>query len=176
MHSVFLSYSRRDSTVADSYAAMLEQAGYPIWIDREGIAGGEQWRRAIVAAIEGAKAFIVLLSPQSVQSVNVRKELDLAETARIKILPVAIAQAGIPAEMKYQLAGVQIIEAWARSDGGFPDILRALSGRNAGCAGQPWREAVVGSASRSATGSDVDLSGLGSLDFLARLPFFGRRR
>jgi hypothetical protein len=175
MHSVFLSYSRRDAALADRLAEQIEQAGYPIWIDRVGIIGGEQWRAAIVAAIEAADVFIILLSPNSIQSTNVRKELDLAETAGIRILPITLAQVSIPAEMKYQLAGVQIIEGWKSPDGGYSQVMRALVDLQVRRSGQIQRAARVASK-QAGEHSDIDLSGLGSLGFLSRLPFFGRKR
>ena len=36
----------------------------------------------------------------------------MAETAKVRILPVALAPTEIPDGMKYQLAGVQIVEVW----------------------------------------------------------------
>ena len=175
MHSVFLSYSRHDSGVVDRMAGKIGQAGYPIWIDRTGIRGGAQWRNAIVEAIEASDVFIIFLSPNSVQSDNVRKELDLAEASKRKILPVSIASVTIPPGMKYQLAGVQIIEGWQLADGGFSQICRAFKELKVRCSGH-IEQAPHHSQKQSDEPGNIDLSGLGSLGFLSRLAFFRRKQ
>jgi TIR domain len=130
MSHLFLSYSRRDAGYVDRLTADLHAAGYDTWVDRQGIAGGEQWRREIVNAIQSASLFVLFLSPNSARSDNVRKEIDLAEAARVKLLPVAIAPADIPPALQYQLAGVQIVEVWRDHDRASDAILAAL--RNQG--------------------------------------------
>jgi hypothetical protein len=102
---IFLSYARKDARIVDQLIARLGTAGYEVWVDRTGIPGGEQWRRQIVRAIESSEAFLIVLSPHSVISDNVRKELDLAEGAQKRVLPVIVQPVDIPAEMKYQLVG-----------------------------------------------------------------------
>ncbi|MDD5461925.1 MAG: toll/interleukin-1 receptor domain-containing protein [Methylococcales bacterium] len=174
MHSVFLSYSRQDTAVVERVAEKIEQAGYPIWIDRSGIHGGEQWRNAIVDAIEAANVFIIFLSPNSVKSTNVRKELDLADTSKISIIPITIASITIPQQMKYQLAGVQIIDGWRLADGGFSQICRALKELQVHCNRHSQQPSDV-SQRQSGEPGNIDLSGLGSLGFLSRLMFFHRK-
>ncbi|MGH8628855.1 MAG: toll/interleukin-1 receptor domain-containing protein, partial [Gammaproteobacteria bacterium] len=70
---IFLSYSRGDAQQADDWLRNLEQYGYRVWIDRESIRGG-LWMRTIVRSIREAQAVILLLSPNSAQSDNVRRE------------------------------------------------------------------------------------------------------
>ena len=178
MHSIFLSYSRRDATEVDAIARQLELGGYRVWLDRQGIRGGEQWRKSIVAAIEGAQVFVLLLSPNSVQSSNVRKELDLAEAAKIRILPVEMASTTLPAELKYQLAGVQLVNLWQDQRRGMIDIMRTLRDlrvsrsdeKSAPLSPQP----AADQRKAGAAGANVDLSDLGSGGFLRSL--FGRKR
>jgi hypothetical protein len=128
MGQIFLSYARKDAKVVDRLMSRLEAAGYKVWVDRTGIPGGEQWRRQIVRAIENADAFLIALSPHSVISDNVRKELDLAEGAKKRVLPVIIQPVEIPEEMKYQLVGLQKVELVTNFDAGFETLLRTLEG------------------------------------------------
>src|SRR4051794_31977772 len=97
----FLSYARQDSAASERLVGRLTAAGHRIWIDREGIHGGELWRLQIVKAIESAEVFLLALTPSAVQSDNVRKEVDLAEDAKIRILPVEVAATTIPQSLKY---------------------------------------------------------------------------
>ena len=79
MTQVFTSYSRRDTEVVDTIVGKMSQAGITVWIDREAIKAGNTWRVQIVQAIDTCNAFVLMLSPNSAASDNVRKEIDLAQ-------------------------------------------------------------------------------------------------
>lgn len=182
MAHVFLSYSRKDAEYVDRIARQLEGAAFKTWVDRRGIAGGEQWRREIVAAIQAAEAMLLFLSPHSARSQNVRKELDLAETAKIKILPVALSPTDVPNDMQYQLAGVQMIELWRDRDQGVGTLIRTLernrTQRNpalAGSAKARGRQLAPGSRGEPAGVDLSELGGRGLLDLLNIGRFFRPR-
>lgn len=123
---IFVSYSRDDQALVDRLLRRMVNAGYDIWIDREDITAGDQWRRQIVEAIETSSQFVVALSRNSVKSDNVRKELDLAEGVNAKIVPVFLEPVSVPAEMRYQLAGLQQVNLADDFEIGFGRLSRAL--------------------------------------------------
>lgn len=43
MRNVFVSYSRRDKTLAERLARDLADAGLEVWIDFRSIRGGQRW-------------------------------------------------------------------------------------------------------------------------------------
>lgn len=126
MSHVFVSYSRRDSQTVDQIVSRLEAEQFTVWIDREDIHGGELWRESIVEAVDNAYAFVLMLSPSSVTSDNVRKEVDLAEGAGKSLLPMLLAQAQLPARLRYQLAGIQWIEYYRDPHKKFDELVIAL--------------------------------------------------
>ncbi|MEP7236092.1 MAG: TIR domain-containing protein, partial [Ignavibacteriota bacterium] len=65
------------------------------------------WSAEIVSAIEECSIFIVLLSTDSVASVNVTKEVSLASESKKKIVPIEIYRCELNPAMKYALAGLQ---------------------------------------------------------------------
>ena len=107
---LFISYSRADTTNVDQIISRLENTGYSIWFDREGIRGGNKWRRQIVDAIEDSDFFLLMLSPNAVKSKYVQQELDCADGRSKTILPILIHPTAIPREMELQLAGWQRID------------------------------------------------------------------
>jgi cell division septation protein DedD len=109
---IFLSYSRKDKGIAGQLESQLKAAGYEMWIDVEGIRGGDLWREAIVKAIDQADALLALLSPNSVKSDNVCTELVLATENKTRIVPVDISTPpiSIPSRMRYLLAGKQRVK------------------------------------------------------------------
>jgi adenylate cyclase len=104
---IFISYSRKDSEQALQLAELLTSAGLSVWMDRSGIEVAMSWSASIVDAITECKAFILMLSPSSIESHNVIKEVSLASEKRKKILPLDLEPVTLPRELEYQLAGIQ---------------------------------------------------------------------
>jgi hypothetical protein len=138
MGRVFISYSRRDIETVESIVSQLEAAGIEVWLDREAIMPGKQWRKQIVEGIDTAEAFILNLSPNSAASDNVLKELNLAEEALEPfILPVMLSEMKIPDEMRYQLAGTQFVAYYLDSKRGVHDLIAEIKKRRSATADRP---------------------------------------
>lgn len=105
--AIFISYSHQDLAFVDQLHHNLIQAKLSAWFDQANIPLGEQWREKIVLGIKNCKIFLLILSPNSVISKHVRKELDLAERRNKIIIPVMWKYTDLPYAMEYQLVGVQ---------------------------------------------------------------------
>jgi hypothetical protein len=110
MRHVFISYSRRDVASVDQFAEAMTRAGIEVWLDREDIRAGNSWRVQIVEAIDACSAFVLMLSGDSALSPNVHKEVILAQDSGRTIFLVMLEPVKIPAEIRYQLAGLQFID------------------------------------------------------------------
>jgi hypothetical protein len=110
MSRIFVSYSRRDLEIVDSIVEKIENAGMSVWIDRDDIKAGKTWRVQIVEAIATCDAFVLMLSPNSAASDNVRKEIDLAQDSGRAVFIMKLDPVKLPAEMLYQLVGLQHID------------------------------------------------------------------
>ncbi len=106
-NDIFISYSRRDMEFVQQLYQNLTGLGIRAWFDKTNIQAGDQWRSSIVEGIRDCKVFLLVLSPDSTASNNVRKEVDLAERYKKQILPLMWREAAIPVAMEYQLAGIQ---------------------------------------------------------------------
>ena len=106
MHQVFFSYSRGDSDFVSQLKGELESRGVDVWIDTGEILAGAAWRHSIVEAIRGCQVFVIVLSPRSVKSENVTKELTLAEQYDKRVVPLVMQEVEIPPSLDYQLAGL----------------------------------------------------------------------
>jgi hypothetical protein len=109
MGRIFISYSRKDTETVDRIIQAMCDAGLDVWIDRHNIQPGNAWRVQIVQAIDTCDAFVFMLSPNSAASENVRKEIDLAQDSGRKMFVLMLEPVKIPAEIHYQLAGLQIV-------------------------------------------------------------------
>ena len=65
--TVFFSYSRTDQKQAEAVIGLLEQAGYCVWWDGL-LGGGERFADSTQAALDRARAVVVLWSEKSVGS------------------------------------------------------------------------------------------------------------
>jgi adenylate cyclase len=104
---IFISYSSKDKAQADQLSELLASAGLSVWIDRSGIDVATSWSAEIVDAIEACHAFVILRSPNSIESKNVVKELALAAERNKKILPLDLEPVVLPRDLAYHLAGIQ---------------------------------------------------------------------
>ena len=93
---VFISYSRKDINFARRLAADLEEAGFAVWWDISDLKGGDDWVRFIPAAIQASQHFVVLLSPDSLQSEWVAKEYSYALRLRKRVVPAMIKPCDVP--------------------------------------------------------------------------------
>jgi len=125
-HYVFVCYARGDAVVAVPLIETLRRSGLHIWRDVEGIDGAAFWRKEIVEAICGCSLVLFLASKRSVTSDNVKKELALADEERKSILPVYLDDVHPPAELRYQVAGLQHIAYWKGKDDALRQIQNAI--------------------------------------------------
>src|ERR1700752_1279479 len=86
MADVFIFYSYCDQQFALQLVGAFAQRGYTTWFDKMDAFPAGQFREDIQAGIEGASAFIFLLSPDSVVSEEGGKELDYAQACGKKLI------------------------------------------------------------------------------------------
>ncbi len=98
--SAFISYSRTNSAFAVRLAKDLKSAGYAVWLDQLDIATGTRWDDEIEIALEACTTFMIVLSPESMQSQNVKDEIGYAIDAGKDILPVRIKSGDIPLRLR----------------------------------------------------------------------------
>jgi hypothetical protein len=109
-NDVFISYRRKDSEFVRQLHQELTNRGISAWFDKEDIEVADHWRTAIAEGIRDCKVFILVLSPDAVESVNIRKEVDLAERHNKTLIPLMWRKTDIPVAFEYALAGIQWID------------------------------------------------------------------
>lgn len=87
MATVFISYSRNDESLASDLAADMESLGHVPWFDQE-LSGGQAWWDRILAAIRGHDIFVLLVTPESLDSTACTRERGYAADLGKPILPV----------------------------------------------------------------------------------------
>jgi hypothetical protein len=96
---VFICYARQDEEFALSLAAQLQQRDITIWMDQLSLEYGVDWDRAIDDALYDCAVLLIILSPASVHSDEVRSELRVALNERKPIVPVLYQNCRIPRQL-----------------------------------------------------------------------------
>jgi hypothetical protein len=124
MEQVFTSYSSRDAQVVDTIVGKMSQSGLRVWLDRAEIKAGNAWSVQIVEAIDNCPAFVLMLSPNSAASKEVHQEVYLSHESKHAIFIVMLEPVKIPNEIRYQLAGKQILDVSRR---GMDPVIEELT-------------------------------------------------
>jgi tetratricopeptide (TPR) repeat protein len=73
---LFISHSSKDDAFVKELRRALESLGLSIWVDSREMAGGAKLQPEVERAIEAARSFLAVLSPNAVNSPWVRKEIE----------------------------------------------------------------------------------------------------
>ena len=98
--SVFISYSHKDSVIANKIKRDLRRNGISVWIDERIKPGDEAWKKQLAVAIQEQPCFVFLMTENSISSVYCQWELDTAKRWKKVILPVMIEQVDVPLPIK----------------------------------------------------------------------------
>jgi hypothetical protein len=111
-HDVFVSYSTKDKTVADTIVASLEKNGIRCWYAPRDIRPSDNWAKAISNAIEKSRLFLLIFSDNSNQSQHVLDELNVAISQEIMILPFRIENLQPDGAMRLHLSSRHWLDAY----------------------------------------------------------------
>ena len=96
----FISYSRVNKDFALKLAKELRSSGFNIWFDQLDIPTGARWDDEIEQALNDCEIFMVILTPASSTSDNVKDEIGYAIDSNKRILPVLLENANVPLRLR----------------------------------------------------------------------------
>lgn len=108
MASIFLSHTAKDKKFVKDFAYRLKQCDVKVWVDEAEIKVGDSLIRKIEEGINEMEFLGVVLSPNSVNSEWVRKEVEIAMTheikgKKVKVLPLLLKHCDIPSFLEGKL-------------------------------------------------------------------------
>ena len=134
---IFISHSHNDEMFARKVASFLEDQGLDVWEASNEIFPGDNWAAKISQGLQESNAMVVLLTPESLKSVLVQREVEYALGSieyRKRLIPVlidpdkTIAEDDIPWILK-RLNIIDLTEHETEEDGirRIADTLQASS-------------------------------------------------
>lgn len=137
--SIFISHASKDDEFVKMLREKLEGYGLAVWADSRELRGGDKLDPAISRAIEQARQVLVVLSPQTINSRWVRKEVRKAlavEQCRagdgyrvIPLLLPGVEPSALPLWFDEEPVGVPIQLAPGELSAALPALLAALGER-----------------------------------------------
>lgn len=107
---IFISYSRKDDETVQEILQILRKNHIRFWYDL-GLKSGEEWAEELGERIDKCEQFMVLMSPNSVESKYVRKEIGMAVDCKTdgSINVLYLEQTTLTSGLKLFLNNVQAI-------------------------------------------------------------------
>jgi hypothetical protein len=96
----FISYSRTNKEFAIKLTKGLRSAGYPVWFDLMDIPTGSRWDDEVEKALRECSIFMIILTPASIASNNVKDEIGYAIDHGKRILPVLLENCDVPLRLR----------------------------------------------------------------------------
>jgi len=96
----FISYSRSDKEFALHLARELKSAGYLVWLDQLDIPAGSRWDDEVEKALHECEIFLIILTPASISSNNVKDEIGYAIDSGKRILPILLEEGAVPLRLR----------------------------------------------------------------------------
>ena len=121
----FLSYSHEDLSFVATLLEGLDNIGARIWYD-EGIRPSEEFIEVIAERIKRAKALILIISPSSVSSSYVQKEVSFAFIAGIPIIPIYKESTPLPPKFSFILSDIQAHNSFDTKKNLFEELRLSL--------------------------------------------------
>ena len=90
---VYLSHASKDAALARKVATALRADGLFVWNVEEEVLPGDNWAEKTSQALKDSEAMVVLLTPEALESRNVRWEIDYAlgdESYSHRLIPVIV--------------------------------------------------------------------------------------
>jgi hypothetical protein len=129
---VFIAYVKEDQAAAEWLYDALADAGFSPWMDVRKLLPGQNWPRAIEAAIETSDFFVACFSSNSTNKrggfqADIRYALDCARRVpldEIFLLPVRLDECRVPRAVRREVQWVDLFPDRARGAGRLAAMMR----------------------------------------------------
>jgi hypothetical protein len=115
---VFISYATSDRKEALAVCEAIERRGVTCWIACRDVQPGENYQEAIVKAIRGARAMVLVFSDRANNSDEIKKEMSLVSRFHVPMLALRIEDVEPGDAFAYELATrqwIDLFEDWDKS-------------------------------------------------------------
>lgn len=127
MSSIFISYNRKNRSLADALAKDFRALGHVAWLDEE-LSGGQRWWDEILSRIQKCEVFVFVLDRESLSSVACTSEYGYANALGKPILPIRVSPDVSDSSLPEALSVLQYVDYSEQDRNAAFRLARALSG------------------------------------------------
>ncbi len=124
---VFISYATANRAAAHKACAAIEKRGIPCWISTRDVSPGANYQEAIVQALRGARALVLVFSAAANSSDEIKKELSLASRFRLPVIALRIEDVEPSDAFAYELSTRQWIDAFEGWEPAIDAVARRIA-------------------------------------------------
>lgn len=124
---LFISHHSSTRAAADRVTAHLESRGVQCWVAPRDVLPGEDWDAEIARGLTSSSALLLLFSKEADESRHVKRELMIADDARLPIFTLRLQDIK-PDKLKYLLVAQQWIDWIDRRDATLETLASRLRG------------------------------------------------
>jgi tetratricopeptide (TPR) repeat protein len=124
---VFVSYATADRKQALSVCKAIERRGTKCWISTRDVAPGENYQEAIVRALRGSRAMVLVFSDAANNSDEIKKELSLASRYHVPVMALRIEDVEPSDAFAYELSTRQWIDAFTGWDKSIDALVHRIA-------------------------------------------------
>lgn len=122
-HDVFISYSTKNSDIANKICHALEQNDFKCWIAPRNISSGRIYVEEIADAVKSTKIVVLVFSKYSQESRYVNNEINMAFSHKIPIISFNVDDSLPKEEMEYYLKVTQWLQAYPNPDDHLEELV-----------------------------------------------------
>lgn len=125
-NEIFLSYSNLDRDFATRLVDVLKRHRVPVWFSPKDVLGAQQWQDEIGGALSRCDWFVVILSPNSIDSMWVKRETAYAlqqKRYENRIVPLLYQDCDVD-KLSWVLGSFQFVDFRGDFVTGSRDLLR----------------------------------------------------
>jgi len=131
MPEIFISHAQADSRAANKLYKQLRGTNYSVWLDKQSLLPGQNWKKEIEKNISKAKYLILLISSKSVTQdgqikEDIKVDFDITDETKDQgpfLIPVRLDNVKIRDERLKDFLWIDMLPSWKN---GFNDLLRVL--------------------------------------------------
>jgi hypothetical protein len=127
MSNIFISYNRKNRSLADALAKDFRALGHVAWLDEE-LSGGQRWWDEILSRIQKCEVFVFVLDRESLTSVACTSEYGYANALGKPILPIRVSPDVSDSSLPEALSVLQYVDYSEQDRNAAFRLARALGG------------------------------------------------
>jgi hypothetical protein len=96
MANIYISYNSKDTRIAQAISSRLKTKGHKVTLDVDALIPGQDWRTALMSALESSDAVVAIISENSLSAQYGMTEVGAARALKKILIPIVVGDIPFP--------------------------------------------------------------------------------